>query len=290
MVQRVIAQARPTLARPTLARPTRACRGQAGQARRGQACLWQDGLQAINRQARPRPAYHQCRRDGRTGAGPQRTQTGVALTETTDVTLAALMAAAQNGDARAYTALLRACVPYAAAAARRQGIASERIDDVVQDVLLTVHRARATYDPRRPFLPWLRAIASRRAIDSLRQRYRNVSEVQDEDAAAAAASQAPDAGDRLAEADQNRILAEAIGALPPGQRQAVELLALQERSLDQASQQTGRSKVALKVNLHRAIHALRKTLAQSPPDPGPGSSPRPGSGYSPGGKRLTRDV
>ena len=60
--------------------------------------------------------------------------------------------------------------------------------------------------------------------------------------------------------DQARILAVAVAALPPGQRQAVELLALQERSLDQASADTGRSKVALKVNLHRAIHALRGRL------------------------------
>jgi hypothetical protein len=34
---------------------------------------------------------------------------------------------------------------------------------VVQETLLTVHQARRTWDPARPFLPWLRAIAQRRA-------------------------------------------------------------------------------------------------------------------------------
>ena len=93
------------------------------------------------------------------------------------------MAAAQGGDALAYQALLRACVPFAAAAARRHGVPPDRVEDVVQDVLLTVHRARATYDPQRPFLPWLRAIAQRRAIDALRRRYRlAANEVQDDDA------------------------------------------------------------------------------------------------------------
>jgi RNA polymerase sigma-70 factor (ECF subfamily) len=182
------------------------------------------------------------------------------------------MAAAQNGDAKAYQALLRACVPFATATARRQGVPSDRVEDVVQEILLTIHRARATYDPRRPFLPWLRAIAQRRAIDALRSRYRHGTlEVQDDDAARAVASPAPDAGEDLARADQNKILAAAVAALPPGQRQAVELLALQESTLEEASGKTGRSKVALKVNLHRAIHALRKTLAASDANAAPDS-------------------
>ncbi|HTZ71502.1 MAG TPA: sigma factor, partial [Acetobacteraceae bacterium] len=81
-----------------------------------------------------------------------------AVNDATDATLSALMAASQGGDARAYQALLRAVVPFATATIRRQGVPPDRVDDVVQDVLLTIHRARATYDPMRPFLPWLRAI------------------------------------------------------------------------------------------------------------------------------------
>jgi RNA polymerase sigma-70 factor (ECF subfamily) len=133
---------------------------------------------------------------------------------------------------------------------------------VVQDVLLTIHRARATYDPARPFLPWLRAIAARRAIDALRRRYRQAAEIQDDDAASAAPSETPDTDAALDLAGQSQLLNEAIATLPPGQRQAVELLALRERTLEQASGETGRSKVALKVNLHRAIASLRRRLAQ----------------------------
>ena len=32
-------------------------------------------------------------------------------------------------------------------------------EDAVQDILLTVHAVRYTYDPTRPFGPWLVAIA-----------------------------------------------------------------------------------------------------------------------------------
>ena len=95
-----------------------------------------------------------------------------AMAGDSEARLAPLMRAAQDGDAAAYRALLRDCVPLIAAAARRTGLRPDRIDDVVQETLITIHRARATYDPQRPFLPWLRAIAQRRAIDHLRHRGR----------------------------------------------------------------------------------------------------------------------
>jgi DNA-directed RNA polymerase specialized sigma24 family protein len=41
--------------------------------------------------------------------------------------------------------------------------AFDRIDEVIQDVLLSVHRARHTYDPARPFRHWLVAIARYRS-------------------------------------------------------------------------------------------------------------------------------
>ncbi len=184
------------------------------------------------------------------------------MTESRDATLAALMAAAQAGDQRAYQSLLRACLPEAAAMARRQGVPPDRVDDVAQDVLLTIHRARATYDPARPFLPWLRAIAHRRAIDALRTHYRSAGrEVFDDDAYLSHPDAGPEADSGLDRGDQARQLAAAIATLPPGQRQAVEMLALGERSLDEAAGDTGRSKGALKVNLHRAIQALRQLMA-----------------------------
>lgn len=93
--------------------------------------------------------------------------------------LATLMTAAQGGDAAAYRALLKACLPVVSAIARAQGVRGEAVDDVVQDALMTVHRARASYDPARPFLPWLRAITQRRAIDRLRRAGRRPREVND---------------------------------------------------------------------------------------------------------------
>ena len=90
-----------------------------------------------------------------------------------DVGRSALMAAAQRGDRAAYEKLLRDCVPFITGIARRRGVPPDRVDDVVQETLLTIHRARATYDPRRSFDAWLRVIVERRSVDVLRQAYRH---------------------------------------------------------------------------------------------------------------------
>ncbi len=187
------------------------------------------------------------------------------VTAADDATLAAQMVAAQAGDQRAYQAALRSCAPIAARVARRRGVAPDRVDDVVQDVLLTIHRALPTYDPARPFMPWLYAIADRRAIDCLRVRGRQgAREVFDPLAYEMEPAVFVDADAALDGARDAARLREAIAKLPAGQRQAVETLGLAEHSLEDAAGLTGRNKVALKVNLHRALKALRQHLAGTP--------------------------
>jgi RNA polymerase sigma factor (sigma-70 family) len=171
------------------------------------------------------------------------------------------MAAAQAGDQAAYGALLRDCVGVIEKVARRQGVPADRVDDVVQDTLLTIHRARGTYDPARSFTAWLAVLAERRAIDLLRRTGRHaLREVHaplayerhaDESAASPGTAFGADATNRLGEA---------VADLPPRQREAVKLLVLQERSLAETAAATGRSKGSLKVNLHRALKSLRTRL------------------------------
>jgi DNA-directed RNA polymerase specialized sigma24 family protein len=90
---------------------------------------------------------------------------------TEDHALAMQMRAAQAGDAQAYAALLRTLTPKL-----REIISNQRrflqpsdIEDLVQDVLLSVHAVRATYDPQRPFMPWLLTIVQNRLADAARR-------------------------------------------------------------------------------------------------------------------------
>ncbi len=177
---------------------------------------------------------------------------------------AAWMAAAQAGDRGAYEKLLGDSVALIRAAARRQGVAMDHLDDVVQETLITVHRVRHTYDPARSYDAWLTAIANRRAIDALRSRGRRDSRELHDDFAL---DRHPDTDDASAatESEQSaQRLREAIAELPPGQREAVEQLGLKEHSLSEAAELTGRKAGALKVNLHRALKALRERFHGEP--------------------------
>ena len=171
------------------------------------------------------------------------------------------MAAAQAGDGAAYAALLRDCIPFIRTVVAGVGVPAGAVDDGVQNVLLTIHRVRHTYDPRQPFTPWLRTIAQRRAIDMLRSAGRRRRR---ELHAPLQYESHPDpslaASGTVERADDATRLRVAVAGLPDRQRQAVELLGLQELTLEEAASASGRTKTALKVNLHRALKALRRRM------------------------------
>ena len=171
----------------------------------------------------------------------------------------ALMARAQDGDRQAYETVLRQATPYIRAVVRRMHAAPDRVEEVVQDVLLTVHRVRHTYDPSRPFEPWLAAIARRRSIDALRRRRRTEAhEVLD---SAAYETFADPTANKYQERPATAAgLDAAVAGLPARQREAVRLLKLRGMSLAEASAVSGTSIAALKVNVHRAIKSLRKRM------------------------------
>lgn len=162
-----------------------------------------------------------------------------------------LMARAQAGDKAAYNQLLKAMVPAIRALVRKKIADDALVEDVIQETLLAIHRVRHTYDPRRPVLPWVAAIASARAIDALRQRSRQ-QEVQDDSALHRQAAEASEA-----EAGKDA-LNDCLGALPVRQRQIVESVHLREQSLAQAAYEANLSLSAVKSLLHRAMLNLRK--------------------------------
>ena len=182
-----------------------------------------------------------------------------------DRRLSAAMAAAQGGDRAAYETVLRDCVPVVQRIARRQGAAADFVDDVVQDVLVTIHGARATYDPSRSFVAWLTAITQRRTIDILRKRGRQgAREIHAPEAFETRAGEDDPEREAVANSEAAQLRA-FVAELPEGQREAIDALALEEKSLEDASKATGRTKTSVKVNLHRAIKTLRARMGVDAP-------------------------
>ena len=170
------------------------------------------------------------------------------------------MARAQEGDREAYRRLLEEITPYLRSLAARLIRDRSDVEDAVQDALLSVHAVRHTYDPMRPFGPWLVAIARRRFVDGLRRRGRVASretplEVEHETFAA------PDTNFQEVASD-GRAVREALEGLPPGQREAIRMLKLEEMSLKEAAASSGMSVAALKVATHRGLKSLRKVFGK----------------------------
>jgi RNA polymerase sigma factor (sigma-70 family) len=170
---------------------------------------------------------------------------------TDDTSLARLMAQSQSGDADAYRALLIAARRWLARFFAGR-VPPNAVDDLIQDTLLSLHRKRATFDPARPFLPWLAAIARFRWVDHLRTHYRLAEDALAEDAAAPGGME--DA--ILAAVSVDRMLAQ----LAPPQAEAIRLVKIHGLSIAEASHQTGQSESLVKVNIHRGLKRLAQHI------------------------------
>lgn len=175
----------------------------------------------------------------------------------------AWMARAQQGDREAYQAVLVAITPYLRSIARRLLGQDQDVEDVAQEILIIVHDIRHTYEPGRPFKPWLSTIATHRCIDQLRRRTRRLRhEIAEDGALDAAPSGREGPEEQIAREQSDRVLHAAVDGLPARQREAIRLLRLQELSLHEAAAMSEQSIGSLKVACHRAIKGLQRVLTQ----------------------------
>lgn len=167
-----------------------------------------------------------------------------------------LMAVAQDGNQSAYGELLRALLPVLRRIVTAR-MGTGEAEDVVQDILISLHTARHTYLREQPFLPWLMAISRRRIADHLQKRSRNhrleqaFSEI--------AETSFPARFDAQLEARE--FVGKGLASLPASQRMALELMKLNQLSLEEASAKSGISIAALKVAAHRGLRALQQNWA-----------------------------
>jgi RNA polymerase sigma-70 factor (ECF subfamily) len=171
-----------------------------------------------------------------------------------EATFARLMAAMQQGDRVAANVLLTEAGMWLERYFRRR-VPPSHVDDLVQEVLIALHTKRASWDPARPFLPWLAAIARYRWVDHLRRVYREASEELDDSSGA----QDSEEDVVLARISLDRLFAR----LPSGQAQAIELVKIEGLSIEEASQRSGQSESLVKVNIHRGLKKLAALIEKA---------------------------
>ena len=157
-----------------------------------------------------------------------------------------LMAAAQSGNGQPYHQLLLEIDAWL----RRyyvQRLPAAMVPDAVQDTLLAVHEKRHTYDPSRPFAPWLAAIARYKWIDRLRAMKSAPTEELSDDLSVV------DHEDAVTSAHSLELL---LQNLKPAQSHVIRLVKLEGLSIEEAAARTGQSPSLVKVNIHRGLSRL----------------------------------
>lgn len=170
--------------------------------------------------------------------------------------LRVLLLAAINGDEAAYRRFLtRAAVVVRGFARRRCG---DLIDpeDIVQETLLAVHLKRHTWRSDAAVEPWLFAIARYKLVDGFRRKGRRV-EVDIDDLADVLAAEPQD--ETLTPRDVDRVL----GALPEGQRNVVESISVDGRSITETAARLGMNEGAVRVALHRGLKAIAARFGET---------------------------
>jgi RNA polymerase sigma-70 factor (ECF subfamily) len=163
-----------------------------------------------------------------------------------------------SGDDLAFGAVYDAVAPRVLTLAARALGERTLAEDVVQQTLLNIHRARGAFVPGSPLMPWAYAIARRLIVDAIRRRQRELRLAQD--------GQPPDQQPRPTTPDEELMAYQTAGSLRvalaelPGSQQTVLHLRGQGLPLSAMATTLGTTVTAVKLRLHRAMSSLRGAL------------------------------
>jgi RNA polymerase sigma-70 factor, ECF subfamily len=173
-------------------------------------------------------------------------------------TLDELFRAAQAGNARAYREFLSQVALWLRRFLARRLPAAE-VEEVVQETLISLHKARHTWDGTRPALPWIASIARYRLTDHLRRHYAQSKHIEvDIDDFHEILP------DESADVTETRIAYESlyreIESLPEKQRKILHLMYAEGYTAREAGTQLGMKESAVKVAAHRAYKVIRARI------------------------------
>lgn len=165
------------------------------------------------------------------------------------------MVSAQRGNRDAYAKFLSEVSVLLRGYVGRRINGADEVEDVLQEVLISLHLVRHTYVPGRPVGPWLYAIADHRIADSFRRARRmdkGKCELSDEVA---------DSGGRHFHRDpRGEAIRHALTKLPQVQRRVIEMMKIEELPVREVAAHMGMSESLVKVTAFRGYETLRRIL------------------------------
>jgi RNA polymerase sigma-70 factor (ECF subfamily) len=168
-----------------------------------------------------------------------------------------------RGDDTAFGELYDGLAPRLQSFLQRYTRDRARAEDVVQQTMLQIHRARGRFTPGAQVVPWAFAIARRLLIDMHRRGGREVLAPTSDDNLTQVMAALDDRADDVAIAKETaQRLSEELARLPENQRVAFELIKQDGLSVAEAAQVLGTTVAAVKLRAHRAYEAMRAALVR----------------------------
>jgi RNA polymerase sigma-70 factor (ECF subfamily) len=144
----------------------------------------------------------------------------------------------------------------------RRMLGESGAQDAASEVFLRAQRALESYDPERPFRPWLLGIASHHCIDQLRRRAREARLFEAKDLGELElAHPGPSPLRRLAKREQSREILDAIDSLPRKYRLPIVLRYYEDLDYAAIAELLGVERAQVGTLLFRAKHKLRTVLS-----------------------------
>ena len=193
----------------------------------------------------------------------------MATSEPSDRAADAAMERYAAGDDTAFAELYDHVAPRLYAYLLRRTRERERAEDLAQQTLLHMHRARGRFIPGASVLPWMYAIAHRLLIDTVRRDGRIVLAPGDQGEEPVAVCPEGQADEQVYAAQLARRVDDELSRLPESHRVAWEMVRQEGLSMAQAAEALGTTVAAVKLRAHRAYQALRAVLGdgvQEAPD------------------------
>ncbi len=167
-----------------------------------------------------------------------------------------MLAVRDGRDRQAFAALCHHFAPRLKGFVRRSGMSDGQAEEIVQEVMLTVWRKAAQFDPHRaPVSAWIYQITRNRQIDVIRKERRALPEDLAEDPGTPT-----DASQIVAVEQEAAQLRMAIARLSPEQREIIEQAYLGELTHQEIQAATGLPLGTIKSRIRLGLERLRHEL------------------------------
>ncbi len=163
------------------------------------------------------------------------------------------MVKAQNGDGVAYDVLLYRLYTFLRGYLRVKLNQNEEVENLIQEVLMAMHKSRHTYDSEKPFMSWFLAITHYKHIDFLRKRKELLTHISPE--SIQSEDQSPI--DHLILKERKEVLLKSIDSLDDRSKKIVTLLKIENKKIPEIAAELNLSESNVKVIAHRAYETLR---------------------------------